>query len=208
MKNTITGITSSLSIMLVFQVSASYSSKNSVKTQHQLIKSKIENNMTTLNYTTTILVDQTPEEVFKAVSNVRGWWSESIEGNTDQLNEEFLYYYKDVHISKMKIVEYVPNKKIVWLVLDNQFNFTKDKTEWNGNKIVFEITPKGDKTELRFTQIGLVPTYECYDVCRDAWKSYIQGSLKDSITTGKGKPNAKEGGLNAELIEKWKLPNR
>lgn len=164
--------------------------------------------MTSPDFSTTFLVDQSPEEVFNAINNVRGWWSESVEGITDKLDEEFLYYYKDVHISKMKIVEFVPNKKVVWLVLDNNFNFTKDKTEWNGNKIVFEISTKEDKTELRFTHAGLVPAYECYDVCHDAWTSYIQGSLKDLITTGKGKPNAKEGGLNAELIEKWKLPQK
>ncbi len=164
--------------------------------------------MTTTDFSTTILVDQTPEEVFKAVNNVRGWWSENVEGTTDKLNEQFLYYYKDVHISKMKIVEFVPYEKVAWLVLENHFNFTTDKTEWNGNKIVFEISKKENQTELRFTQIGLVPDYECYNVCHDAWTSYIQGSLKDLITTGKGKPNAKEGGLNAELIEKWKLPIR
>lgn len=164
--------------------------------------------MTTSDFTTTVLVDQTPEEVFNAINNVRGWWSENVEGNTDKLNEEFLYYYKDVHISKMKIIEFVPYQRIVWLVLENHFNFTKDKTEWNGNRIVFGISGKDDKTELRFAHLGLVPAYECYDVCHDAWTSYIQGSLKDLITTGKGKPNAKEGGLNAELIEKWKLPEK
>ena len=164
------------------------------------------NRMTTSDFSTSITVERTPEQVFDAINNVRGWWSESVEGNTDRLNGEFLYYYKDVHISKMKIVELVPNKKVVWLVLDNNFNFTDDKTEWKGNKIIFDILEKGDKTELRFTQVGLVPAYECYNVCRDAWTSYIQGSLKDLIMTGKGKPNAKEGGLNAELIEKWKLP--
>ena len=162
--------------------------------------------MNTPGFTTSFTVEETPKEVFVAINNVRGWWSESVEGNTAQLNEEFLYYYKDVHISKMKIIEFIPNQKVVWLVLDNHFNFTKDQTEWKGNKIVFEIFEKGNKTELKFTQEGLVPTYECYNVCHDAWTSYIQGSLKDLITTGKGKPNAKEGGLNAELIEKWKLP--
>jgi len=29
----------------------------------------------------------------------------------------------------MKIIEFAPGKKIVWLVLDNYFNFTEDKTE-------------------------------------------------------------------------------
>jgi hypothetical protein len=162
--------------------------------------------MTQSDFTTSFSVNQTPEQVFNAINNVRGWWSESIEGNTGKLNEEFLYYYKDVHISKMKIVEFVPNKKVVWLVLKNEFNFTKDKTEWNGNRIIFEISEKDNKTWLHFTQEGLVPQYECYNVCQDAWTSYIRGSLKDLIETGKGKPNTKEEGLNAELIEKWNLP--
>jgi len=164
--------------------------------------------MTSLHYSTTILVEQSPEEVFNAVTNVRGWWSEEIEGGTQRQNDEFLYHYKDVHICKMKLVEVVPGKKVVWLVLDNHFNFTKDESEWKGNKIIFQISKKGNETQLTFTQEGLVPEYECYNVCHDAWTSYIQGSLRSLITTGKGKPNPKEGGLNAELIEKWGLPKK
>lgn len=162
--------------------------------------------MNTQDVTTSFLVNASPKEVFDAVNNVRGWWSESVKGDTDQPNEEFLYYYKDVHICKIKIVEMVPYSRVVWEVLDNHFNFVEDKTEWKGNHIVFEISAKDGQTELKFTHVGLVPAYECYDVCHDAWNSYIQGSLKDLITTGVGKPNAKEGGLNAELIEKWQLP--
>jgi len=108
----------------------------------------------------------------------------------------------------MVVVELVPDKKVVWFVKDNDFNFVNDKTEWKGTKIVFEISKTGDRTQLIFTHHGLVPGYECYDICKDAWSSYIQGSLKNLITTGKGQPNAKEGGLNAELIEKWGLPKK
>jgi hypothetical protein len=169
--------------------------------------------MKTPDFSTTLVVAQTPKEAFDAINNVRGWWSENIEGNTDQLNAEFLYHYKDVHICKMKIVEFVPNKKIAWRVLNNHFNFTKDKSEWVNTRIVFEISePSGlqedGKTQIRFTHEGLVPQYECYQVCFDAWTSYIQGSLKDLITTGKGKPNTKEHDLNAELVEKWGLPKK
>ncbi|MEP7163523.1 MAG: SRPBCC domain-containing protein [Ferruginibacter sp.] len=147
--------------------------------------------MTTSNFTTTILVDQTPKEVFNAINNVRGWWSEEIEGDTGKLNDEFSYHYEDVHRCNIKLVEVIPNKKIVWLVLDNYFSFTKDKHEWKGNKIIFEITEKDNKTQLIFTQLGLVPEYECYDICQNAWSTYIQKSLRSLISTGKGQPNGK-----------------
>jgi hypothetical protein len=160
------------------------------------------------DYTTTFLVDESPEEVFSAITNPRSWWSEEIEGKTDELNAEFFYHYKDVHLSKMKIVDLIPNEKAVWFVIDNYFNFIEDKTEWKETKIIFEISTKGKQTQLTFTHHGLVPGYECYQICHDAWTSYIQGSLKNLITTGKGNPNSKEEGLNSELIEKWKLPKK
>ncbi|MES2776516.1 MAG: SRPBCC domain-containing protein [Bacteroidota bacterium] len=146
--------------------------------------------MTTQDFTTTISVDQSPSEVFNAVTNVRGWWSEEIEGGTEKLHDEFNYHYGDAHRCNMRLIEVIPDQKVVWLVLENYFKFTKDTTEWNGTKIIFDITEKDGKTQLRFTHQGLVPEYECFEVCSDAWTSYIQNSLRGLITTGKGKPNA------------------
>jgi Activator of Hsp90 ATPase homolog 1-like protein len=146
------------------------------------------------NYTTTISVNRTPKEVFDAVNNVRGWWSGNIEGRTDKLGDVFTYRYEDIHYSKQKITEFVPNKKVVWHVLDSQLKFVKVKTEWNGTDVMFEITKKknGGETELRFTHIGLAPAFECYDACSDAWGGYIKDSLRSLITKGKGQPNKKE----------------
>ena len=138
------------------------------------------------SFTTTILVDQSPAEVFKAINNPRAWWSEDIGGNPDKLNEEWTYHFGDNHRCKMKTIEMIPGEKVVWLVEENYFKFTKDPNEWVGNKITFEISKKGDKTQLVFTQIGLVPAYECYNVCCDAWKGFIQKSLQNLITTGTG----------------------
>ena len=146
--------------------------------------------MTNRNFTTAITVDQTPEAAFAAINNVRGWWSGEIEGHTGKLGEEFKYRYQDIHRCKMKITELVPGKKVVWRVLDNYFSFTKDETEWKGTDIIFEIAKKSDRTEVRFTHQGLVPEYECYDACREGWSTYINGSLRDLITKGKGQPNA------------------
>jgi hypothetical protein len=124
--------------------------------------------VTNQNFTTTFSVDQSPEEVFDAINNIHGWWSEEIDGSTDKLGAEFKFHYKDLHRSTQKIIELVPGKK-VWHVLDSHINFVKDKTEWKGTDIVFEITRKDDKTELRFTHVGLVPAFECYGDCSGAW---------------------------------------
>ncbi|MEJ5994452.1 SRPBCC family protein [Pedobacter sp. Du54] len=145
----------------------------------------------TANYTTTLLVDHSAQEVFDAINNVRGWWSEEIEGQTNKLGEEWEYHYQDVHRCKMRIIEFVPNQKVVWKVLDNYFSFTSDKEEWKNNTLVFEITEKGNQTQLQVTQIGLTPEYECYDICENAWNTYIQKSLRSLITTGVGQPNSK-----------------
>lgn len=171
-------------------------------------KQKQESIMEGKDFKTIIWVEQDAATAFKAIQNFRGWWSLSIEGHTDRLNEVFLYHYKDVHICKIKLVEAVADKRLVYQVLDNHFNFTKDKTEWIDTRIVFDISKEGNKTKIEFTHEGLVPEYECYDVCHDAWTSYIQGSLYYLITTGKGNPNPEEGGLNAELVEKWGLPKK
>ena len=142
--------------------------------------------MNNQNFTTTILVDQSPSEVYKAVNNPRAWWSEDISGITDKIGEEWNYHFGDNHRSKMKTTEMIPDKKVVWLVEENYFKFTKDPGEWTGNQITFEISKLDDLTKLVFTQIGLVPAYECYAVCRDAWTGFVQKSLQSLITTGKG----------------------
>jgi Activator of Hsp90 ATPase homolog 1-like protein len=148
--------------------------------------------MTAKNYTASFTVDQSPDDVFAAVNNVRGWWSGEIDGHTDKLGAEFTYRYQDLHRSTQKIAEFVPGEKVVWHVLDAQINFVKDKDEWDGTDIVFEIARKGGKTELRFTHVGLVPTMECYGKCAGAWGYYINESLRSLVTTGKGDPNEKE----------------
>ena len=140
--------------------------------------------------TTSFTVGQTPEEAYAAINNVRGWWSGRIDGTTDELGAEWTYRYEDVHLSKQKITELVPGKKVVWEVLDGYLNFVEDKTEWKGTKITFDIAQKDGQTEVRFTHLGLVPDFECFDLCSNAWGFYINGSLRSLIETGKGEPNA------------------
>ena len=141
-------------------------------------------------FTASFTVEQTPDEVFAAINNVGGWWSGEVTGETNKPGAEFTYRYKDMHKTTQKVTEFVPGKKVVWHVTDAELTFVKDKTEWIGTDIVFEIAKKGDKTELRFTHVGLIPAFECYGGCSGAWGALVDGNLRNLITTGKNQPDA------------------
>lgn len=146
------------------------------------------------SFTTTFSVDQAPEDVFAAINNVPGWWNE-IDGTADILGAEFIYEVADVHRCRIRVTELVPGERVVWLVVENHFNFTRDETEWTGTEVRFEISREGGRTQLRFEHAGLIPAYECFDVCSNAWVGYITGSLRSLIETGTGRPNENEEGL-------------
>lgn len=170
--------------------------------------------MATSDFTTAILVDQTPKEAFDAINNPLGWWSEEIEGPTEKLNDEFNYHFEDIHRCRLKLIEVVPDKKVVWLVMENYFKpgifddaaghlpksdgFANDKAEWTDTTINFEISKTDGKTQIRFTHLGLVPEYECFDVCSNGWTHYIQESLLSLITTGKGQPNSTDNPMTTD----------
>jgi len=145
--------------------------------------------------TLTFTVDRTPEDTFAAINDVRGWWSgppaptePQIEGRTDRLGEEFSYLVTDVHYSKFRITELVPGSRIAWLVLDSRLTFIADQEEWTGTTVTFDLTEHDGRTQVVFTHVGLVPEHECYDVCDDAWSSYILGNLRRLIETGSKDP--------------------
>lgn len=86
------------------------------------------------------------------------------------------------------MTELVRGKTVAWQVLDNWMGFIGDQREWKGTEIRFDIAEHNGLTEVRFTHVGLVPAYERYEVCQDAWGMYINDSLRSLIATGLGKP--------------------
>ena len=144
------------------------------------------------SYTTTLLVDQSPEQAFDAINDVRGWWSEDIEGRTDIVGQEFTFRGKEIHYSRIQVTELTPGESVAWLVVDNYINFVEDQSEWKGTEIRFAICKNGDGAEIRFSHLCFVPAYECFDVCSNAWSFFINDSLRSLIAAGVGQPMAKE----------------
>ena len=142
------------------------------------------------HYYTSISVDATAHEAFENINGVTKWWTENLEGSSQKLNDEFTVRFGDVLYSKQIVVEVIPDKKVVWLVTDSKLNFIKDKQEWKGTKISFEISKQDNKTQINFIHIGLVPAIECYNSFAKVWDYYI-GSLFKLLTEGKGTPGAK-----------------
>ncbi len=160
--------------------------------------------MSEQSYAVTATVDRSAQEVFDAIVDVRGWWSQEVEGRTDQVGAEFRYRGHDdadtvEHLATIRVAELIPGRRVVWQVLDNYMSFIEDQTEWVGTEIRFELTERDGTTEIRFTHQGLVPRYECFDVCRNAWGFYVGESLVQLVTTGRGRPISPSPSAGASL---------
>ena len=154
------------------------------------------------DFTLRFFVSQTPQEVYNAINQVQAWWSEDFTGASSRPGDVFEVRFGEVHYSRHQLEEASPARKIVWLVLDSRLNFLQDKTEWNGTRMVFEISEEGPQTKLEFTHRGLSPEVECFRDCSSGWTQYLLHSLKALIETGKGHPNVlqKEIAAKAEPI--------
>ncbi len=138
------------------------------------------------DFTTSFAVARKPSEVYQAINNPRAWWSNGIEGDTNGLQNEWTYRFEDNHKCKLRVVELVPEKKVVWLVVENYFKSFTGPYEWVDNKIVFDISSQGDLTQVVFTQIGLTSDQESFAASEYGWTGFIQRSLKQLIETGNG----------------------
>jgi predicted lipoprotein with Yx(FWY)xxD motif len=156
------------------------------------------------SYSATIEVALPQKDVFTRMNDFEKWWTRHIEGETAKLNDEFILRYGDVqgdiHYSKHKLIEVVPDRKIVSLVTESKINWIeKDKNEWTNTKMVFELTPKGDRTELKFTHEGLVPEKECYAECAKGWDTFIKQNLYAYLSEGKVLSNDFKASIAAKI---------
>ena len=145
------------------------------------------------SYTATIEFAKSPKDVFKLIKDIPKWWinyadgrQTEFEGQSSNLNDEFILRHGKNHYSKQKLIEVIPDKKIVWFVTDSKLNWIeKNKFEWTGTKMIFEWSTQDNKTVLKFTHQGLVPEKECYDHSVQFWNMVIKEWLFNFISYNK-----------------------
>jgi uncharacterized protein YndB with AHSA1/START domain len=139
------------------------------------------------SFKATIEVGKSPQHIFKCITNdVAKWWGgKDLEGSSTKLHDEFIVHHPNTHYSKQKLVEFIPNKRVVWLVTESELHWLKkDPHEWAGTKMIFEIDTKADTTVLHFTHEGIAPEKECYAMCSQGWDKVIKDWLFRFITLG------------------------
>lgn len=139
------------------------------------------------DYHCSITAHVTPREALDKIARVSEWWAKNFEGHAQKLNDVFTVRFGDTFVT-FKISEFIPDKKIVWQVIDCYLHWIEDKTEWNGTKVVWEISSHNNEIQIDMTHIGLTPDVECYDNCKPGWDSHIKGSLFKLLNEGKGSP--------------------
>lgn len=141
------------------------------------------------SFTVTIELNKSPELVFKGINDISKWWGgRDLTGNNIKLNDEFIINHPGAHYSKQRVVEIIPNKKVVWLVTDSTLNWLKkNQHEWTNTRLIFVLTSDDTKTSLHFTHEGLLPQLECYERVSQGWNTVIKDYLFNYI--GKGIPH-------------------
>jgi len=139
------------------------------------------------SFTAMIEVSQSPPSVFTRLKDVSKWWGgPDLAGKTDEVGDEFTVIHGDAHYSEQKVIEVVPDRRIVWLVTESRLNWLQmDKFEWTGTRMIFDLSAENDSTRLRFTHEGLTPNKECYTRCAEGWTTVITQWLFDFITKNK-----------------------
>lgn len=144
------------------------------------------------NYHRTIMVNSSAEEAMKKISQPNLWWRKDFSGIAEKQNDKFHIPFGDANGEKsfvdFVVSELVPNKKIVWKVVDCNLPWFKDKKEWNNTQVVFELSSEDGSTKVDFIHIGLVPGIECYEICEKGWDGHVTNSLVKFINEGKGTP--------------------
>ncbi|MCP4441619.1 MAG: hypothetical protein GY810_22145 [Aureispira sp.] len=138
------------------------------------------------NYSKEFFITKDSNIVHQAISEeTNKWWTSKIDEKEDVLHLKFGDTYKV--IKRKELI--APTIVLEWEVLDAfiAHDAISKKGEWKGTKIKWEIKKAEKGCIVSFSHQGLIPDFECYEMCVKGWGFYLD-SLIQYLETGVGNP--------------------
>ena len=145
--------------------------------------------MSRQNYSSELFISVKPDLVYRAITEgIDKWWTE-FSSQALNVGDPLVVRFEKNTSWVMTVSEATPDRSLLWKVVEANHDLEElsKKDEWKGTAIKWEIVAYKNGSRVTLTHQGLVPTLECFEICRAGW-SYFLGSLKDYLETGKGSP--------------------
>ncbi len=127
-------------------------------------------------------VKAAPRDVYNAITareRLAGWWTDDTRGQSE-VGGVVHFQFGDRGFFDMKVLELAPEQRVVWQVTDGP-------KEWIGTKVIWELTPEGAGTTIRFKHQGWREQVDFMGHCSTKWATFLL-SLKSLLETGSGRP--------------------
>jgi len=155
--------------------------------------------MEQLNYYCSITANVSVRQAFEAINNqVSEWWTRDFEGSSGNLDDIFTVRFGDAAVT-IKADGFVPLRKILWRVVDCDFGGLNNHAAWKDTKIIWQLLPGNNSTEIKMTHIGLVADIECYHDSVKYWDGFVKENLLNLLNLPKKLRNIEE--YSTELVE-------
>jgi hypothetical protein len=142
------------------------------------------------DYSAEIGASVSAREAFEKIGRVSEWWTKNVTGHSTRPGDTFTVRFGETFVD-FEVAELVLDKFVAWKVTDCNLHFVKNKKEWKGTGLLWEVLSGAEKTIVRLTHRGLVPGIECYGNCIEGWDFYFRDSLLKLLVQGNGLPDGK-----------------
>jgi len=142
------------------------------------------------DYTRNIVVLSTPNAAYKALtSEFDKWWTL----DTDSLSTvgDTIKFKFDTTYWVMRANTLSPNYIELECIEAHHIHDGLPSSilkEWEGTKLKWEIQEQDGNTKISLTHEGLIPSLDCFEICKEGWDYFFVTSLKKYLNEGKGSP--------------------
>jgi uncharacterized protein YndB with AHSA1/START domain len=108
-----------------------------------------------------ITIEASPEKVYPLIATARGfsqWWAADIKENSGMVD---LSFFGGATVYRLQLARSTRPRDAEWRCISGQ--------EWNGTRLLFEMTPNSAKTLLRFTHADWNSETDYFVMCTTTW---------------------------------------